>query len=126
MRVRIVVFCALAGPLLVATPALAVRGHVFSHTFSTSGSGNGQLNEPEDVAVNEATGDVYVVDKGNDRVEYFSSTGAYIGQFSGEGALTGKFSNPTSIAVDNSCHMKKLTGSACAAADPSKTRRIRH
>jgi hypothetical protein len=63
MRVRIVVFCALAGPLLVATPALAVRGHVFSHTFSTSGSGNGQLNEPEDVAVNEATGDVYVVDK---------------------------------------------------------------
>jgi hypothetical protein len=53
---------------------------------------------------------VYVVDKGNDRVEEFSSAGVYIGQFNGSGTLagegsaasTGQFSAPESIAVDNS------------------------
>ncbi len=54
------------------------------------------------VAVNEATGDVYVVDRGNNRVEYFSSAGVFLGQFNGAGAPTGVFSDPEAIAVDNS------------------------
>ncbi len=105
--------------MFIATSALAERGHVFGYSFSEPGTGNGQLSEPEGVAVNEATGDVYVVDKGNNRVEYFSPAGTYLGQFNGAEAPTGQFSGPTSIAVDNSCHRKKLTGSSCAAADPS-------
>lgn len=81
------------------------------------------LKEPRGVAVDDSTeplvrpaaGDVYVVDTGNNRVERFSSTGAYLGQFDGSGtfevegktetgpaAETGAFSEPTQIAVDNS------------------------
>lgn len=63
---------------LAAIPAsaLAARGHVFKGTFGTPGSGPGQLSEPSAVAVNEATGDVYVLDQGNARVVRFSSIGA--------------------------------------------------
>jgi DNA-binding beta-propeller fold protein YncE len=104
---------------LTITPAIAARGHVFSHSFATLGVGNGQLTEPEGLAVNEATGNIYVVDKGNNRVEYFSPTGAYLGQFNGEESTTGKFEVPTGIAIDNSCHLQKLTGSACSNFDPS-------
>ena len=98
------------GLLLWSAPVLATRGHVFTGTFGGKGAGAGQLSEPAGVAVNEANGDVYVVDRGNDRVEYFSSTGAYIGEFNGSGtnvavegkaAPSGRFSEPESIAIDN-------------------------
>jgi hypothetical protein len=73
------------GAVFAAAPALASRGHVFERKFAESGSGPGQLKEPAGVAVDEATGDVYVYDRGNDRVEYFSSAGAYRGRFDGSG-----------------------------------------
>jgi DNA-binding beta-propeller fold protein YncE len=120
----VVVLCALVALSVVSVaPALAARGHVFEKTFAQAGSGNGELSEPQGVAVNESTGDVYVVDKGNSRVEWFSSAGVYEGQFDGSGAFevkgtvesgtaagfggnsgeveTGRFSSPEEIAVDN-------------------------
>jgi hypothetical protein len=119
----VVVLCALAALSVVSAPALAARGHVFEKTFGQAGSGNGELSEPRGVAVNESSGDVYVVDKGNDRVERFSATGAYEGQFDGSGTFevkgtvesgtaagfggkpgeveTGRFSSPEGIAVDD-------------------------
>jgi hypothetical protein len=116
--------CALAGALsLSAVPALAARGHVYSATFGEKGAGNGQFEEARGVAVNEATGDVYVVDYANNRVEFFAPNATtkayeYAGQFNGSGELlnegkaagsgglpdeepTGRFSGPKSIAIDN-------------------------
>jgi DNA-binding beta-propeller fold protein YncE len=98
------------GLLFSSAPALAARGHVFSGAFGSKGAAAGQLNEPAGVAVNEASGDVYVVDRGNDRVEYFTSAGVYAGAFDGSGANvavegkaapSGRFSEPESIAIDN-------------------------
>jgi len=97
--------CALVGAFaLMTTPALAREVHVYTSSFASAGAGNGQFKEPAGVAVNDSTslvepgaGDVYVVDKGNNRVEYFSSTGEYMGQFNDAGAL----SKPEWIAVDN-------------------------
>ncbi|HEY1688735.1 MAG TPA: hypothetical protein VGF95_07695 [Solirubrobacteraceae bacterium] len=121
----------------VPTSALAARGHLYETSFGSPGDGNGQLTEPEGVAVNEASGDVYVVDRGNDRVEWFSSTGAYEGKFDGSGsyevkgkvetgtaAPSGAFSAPEAIAVDNACvqHRPQLTEATtptCAEYDPS-------
>lgn len=114
--------CALTGLLaLGGAPALARLEYVPAGAFAGAGSGAGQLSEPEGVAVNDSTelvpgaGDVYVVDKGNGRVERFSAAGAYLGQFDGSGtyevegkaekgtaAPTGKLSSPTLIAVDDS------------------------
>jgi DNA-binding beta-propeller fold protein YncE len=103
--------CMLLGCLLVGSvPASASRNHVFSASFGAAGAGEGQFTDPEGVAVNESTGDVYVVDSGNDRVEYFSSVGGYVSEFNGSGsnaivegtaAPAGQFSAPQGIAVDN-------------------------
>ena len=106
-----------------ASPASAKRVYIPGVPFGSEGSGPGQFKEPVGVAVDDsgeplvqpAAGDVYVVDKGNDRVERFSSTGSYLGQFDGSGtfevegkietgtaAPTGAFSSPEEVAVDNS------------------------
>jgi hypothetical protein len=132
----ILAICALIGIWSVAFTApgaaLATRGHVFSTSFGKTGSAKGELSEPAGVAVDEESKDVYVVDKGNNRVEDFTATGTYRGQFNGSGefevegkeedgtpAPTGAFSSPESIAVDNACTVKKLTPSVCASVDPS-------
>jgi hypothetical protein len=55
------------------------------------------------VAVNDETGDVYVVDKGHNRVEEFNATGtAVLAEFNGSVGPPQPFSAPEAIAVDNS------------------------
>jgi hypothetical protein len=123
------VLCALLSLVLTlvfwSTPALAFKGYTpggsFGEPCSAEPCGNGQFKEPMGAAVNDSTGldpaagDVYVVDSGDNRVERFSSTGAYEGQFDGSGtfevkgkvetgtaAPSGQLSVPEQIAVDNS------------------------
>jgi hypothetical protein len=79
---------------VVASPTLAAGGHAFSSEFGAQGSAAGDFEDPTSVAVNEATGDVYVSDTGNNRVEYFTATGGYLGEFN--------VSSPGEIAIDNS------------------------
>lgn len=82
--------------LLGATSqALAGTGYVPAGSFGAPGSGEGQFDEPEGVAVNDSNGDVYVYDGGNRRVERFDSTGAkFEGQFNGSASPTGQFAPP--------------------------------
>ena len=72
----------LAGSLLAGAPALALsqRGHVFCEqcSFGSAGAGDGELSSPGAIAVNEETGDVYVVNRANNRIERFDSEGAFI------------------------------------------------
>lgn len=71
---------------LTPAPALAAQRHAFSQAFGSAGSGAGQLalrlhSFPGDrsyLAVNDATHDIYVADTGNDRVDQFSASGAFI------------------------------------------------
>ncbi len=126
---------AIAGAMACSSvPASAFKAYIPSTSFGEPGSGPGQFSEPVGVAVNDSTelgdeqaGDVYVVDKGNDRVERFSAAGKFEGEFNGSGTLpgegiaagsggkpgeisTGRFSSPEQIAVDNSTEV----------GDPSK------
>ena len=72
--------------------------------FGGPGSGPGQLNDPADVAVSPTNGDIYVLDTGNDRVEYFNGAeghvGEYLGQFGEAGTKPGQLKEPKGIAVD--------------------------
>ncbi len=99
-----VLLCAVVGVLaFTVVPALALKAHVYSSSFGGEGSGPGQFKEPSGVAVNDATGDVYVVDKGNNRVQEFNSTGTTVlAEFNGAVAPSGAFEDPEAIAVDNS------------------------
>ena len=117
-----ITFVAFVALLLSATPALASRAHEFSKAIKPGGAY--ALKEPAGVAVNESSGEVYVVDRGNNRVEYFSSEGMFEGQFNGSGAPTGQFSQPEAIAVDNACRLHnpvltEATVPSCSEFDPS-------
>jgi NHL repeat len=66
----------------------------------TGGSGNGELAGPSGVAIDQSSEDVYVVDRGNDRVEKYGEAGGYISQLNGGATPAGSFSEPTAVAVD--------------------------
>lgn len=90
-----------------AGSAEALPIHAFGSSFAKEGSGAGELLEPTGVAVEEVAlaqaGDVYVVDTGGNRVQWFSSEGKELkGEFDGSLTPAASFSSPTSIAIDNS------------------------
>jgi hypothetical protein len=91
---------------LFATPALGAQGHVFESSFGEpcpgAPCGDGQLTlaEHSGVAINQESGDVYVADTGNGRIQQFSSTGTFIRAF-------GSLASPTFIAIDNSSSPSK-------------------
>jgi hypothetical protein len=82
---------------LSAAPAFALKEYVPGITFGApcgvgeTPCGPGKFKEPSGLAVNDSTepltepaaGDVYVVDTGDNRVERFTSTGIFQGQFDG-------------------------------------------
>lgn len=96
----------IGGSLISGAPAFAgyVYGPETPIQFGGPGVGNGQFADPTGVAASQATGDVYVVDKGNNRVQRFDASGDYLSQFNGsdDPSFPAGFSAPTSIAVDNS------------------------
>ncbi len=110
--------------------ASSQRGHTFKLSFAGPGAGAGQLSEPAGVAIDEASGDVYVVDRANNRLERFDVDGHFIaawgfGVTDGAkqyevcettcgagipGSGKGQFHSPEAVAVDNST----------SPSDPSK------
>jgi hypothetical protein len=129
---------ALATFLLLALLALpsaaqASSAHAFSHSFGAPGAGAGQLalapvvyngqgaaeSGGSGLAVDSATGDVYVADTENHRVVEFTAAGSFIRAFGADvggpgvdvctaaclagtaGSSPGSFEKPTFLAVDN-------------------------
>lgn len=94
-----------AGNILVAD-TIGNEVHVLNSTgtvidtIGSGGTGNGQFDEPTDVAL-DSSDNVYVVDSGNHRVQKFTAgTYAYAAQEGGEGAGNGEFSTPVALAID--------------------------
>jgi len=67
--------------------------------WGSQGKGNGQLQDPRGIAVDEA-GNVYVADSGNHRIQKFDSTGKFLTQWGNEGDGPGQFKEPWGVAVD--------------------------
>lgn len=103
--------------------AVASQPHALIGSFGSSGSAAGQfeLTAESGLAVDQSTGNVYLADTGNHRVDEFSGSGAFIRAF-GWGVATGaaapqtctttcqaglpgpepgQFEQPTFITVDN-------------------------
>jgi len=84
---------------ITASSAVAFVGYGAPTFFGASGSGEGQFKEPAGVAINDSSGDVYIYDAGNLRVERFDSTGSkFEGQFDGSTSPTGQFAPPASVS----------------------------
>ena len=78
--------------------------------FGGLGSGNGQLKEPAGLAVSGA--DVYVADRGNNRIEEFKvtekegkTTAEYLSQFGTKGSGNSQFTEPQDVALDSEGHV---------------------
>lgn len=64
-----------------AASALSARGHVFAGAFGSDGEGEVPMVDPTAVAVSEvgpAAGDVYVVDRGGNRIMQFDAAGKFV------------------------------------------------
>ena len=73
-------------------------GYVGRLRFGTAGTGTGQLSQPYDVKV-KSNGNLFVVDRANNRVQQFSPDGEWQASFGTAGTGTGQFSEPTGVAV---------------------------
>ncbi len=94
----------------------------------------GSFSNPNGIAVDEASSDVYVADIDTDTVYKFDGSGKPVdftalggNELTGGGTPAGSFSfpsqygSPGAVAVDNACvqHTPALTGKACEEFDPS-------
>jgi hypothetical protein len=93
----------LGGLTCWSAPALALTGHEFSFSF-------GAFTKPNDIAVDQANGNVFVVDSGANVVKVFGSgagspSGIAPSEMTGAEAPRGPFNfggEPAGVAVDNS------------------------
>ncbi len=70
----------------------------------SAGSGTRQFNLPYGVRV-DSTGNVYVADSRNGRIQEFDSSGTYLTQWGSSGSGTGQFNGPSGVAVDSTGHI---------------------
>ncbi len=107
------VICVLTAALgLVAIGGLADGGETaraasryqLESSFGTEGLGSGEFMTPFGAAVQRSTGDLFVADEGNHRIQVFDPEGQFLAQLTGTEVTVdgGNFSEATGVAVDNS------------------------
>lgn len=76
----------------------------YGATYASSGNLDGQFSRPLAMAADAPggvpSGDVWIVDKLNNRVEKFNSKGQFVSKFGGFGTGSGQFNEPRAITVD--------------------------
>jgi RHS repeat-associated protein len=75
----------------------------YAFSFGSGGTGNGQFNQPKGNAV-DSSGDVWVADGYNNRIEKFSSTGTFLAAYGkyGNSKTELQFEQPIGIAINQS------------------------
>jgi DNA-binding beta-propeller fold protein YncE len=71
----------------------------FASVVGSSGSGTGQFSHPGDVAL-DSKGNLWALDKGNNRIEEFNEKGEYVKKFGASGTANGQLSGPAALAID--------------------------
>jgi hypothetical protein len=94
----------LLSSLALCASASAASIHRFAFSFSGSETPAKSLENPNGIAIDQITGDIYVADIGHNVIDRFNATGKYISQITGAETPTKGFSlaNPAAIAVDDS------------------------
>jgi YD repeat-containing protein len=69
--------------------------------FGSFGTGSGQFSHPADVAP-DGKGNLWVLDRGNSRLEKFNEKGEFVVAAGSQGTGAGKLSSPAGLAIDPS------------------------
>jgi DNA-binding beta-propeller fold protein YncE len=93
-------FFQLSNPCPAGTTQIT-SGVCFVKKWGSPGQGTGQFDTPVGVAI-DSSGNVYVVEVGNNRVQKFTNIGAFIGTWGTFGTSNGQFDFPGGIALDSS------------------------
>jgi DNA-binding beta-propeller fold protein YncE len=80
-------------------PAYA-QTYTFATKWGSLGSGVGQFDHPEGIAI-DSSGNIYVADNRNDRIQKFDGNGNPIKTWGTPGTGDGQFAGPSGIAVDS-------------------------
>jgi RHS repeat-associated protein len=73
----------------------------YTSSFGAYGTGNGQLREPEGGLATDASGNVWVSDTENNRLEEFNSKGEFVRTVGTRGEGAGQFKTTYGLAVDS-------------------------
>jgi streptogramin lyase len=85
--------------LVLAGSASAQSPPAFLGEWGSLGSGDGSFNFPTGIAA-DSSGNVYVADRLNHRVQKFDSSGAFLAKWGSAGSGPGQFASPSDVAVD--------------------------
>ncbi len=77
----------------------SLGSYAYADQWGETGSESGKFKEPADVAV-DPTGNVYVSDRNNHRVQKFDADGFFLDEWGGMGSGDGQFVFPEGIATD--------------------------
>ena len=90
---------------LFTSAILPVAAHAQTPTYLTQwgswGTSDGQFDQPYRVTV-DPSGNVYVADTNNHRIQKFDATGTYVTQWGSNGTGNGQFSSPRGVGTDAS------------------------
>ena len=93
------VVVALVAASAMLAPAMpdAYAALTFSAEFGETGTGDGELSDPAGVVLERSGRDIYVVDKGNNRISVFDNGGSFKETFGSQGSGDDQFNGPVSI-----------------------------
>lgn len=64
------------------------------------GAGDGEFTQPNDIAVDNGTGAIYVADKGEDTIKVYNADGTFNISIGSSGSGDGQFHGPSSVEID--------------------------
>ena len=76
-----------------------VSGICFVTKWGSQGTADGQFNYPYGIAV-DSSGNVFVVDTGNHRIQKFTNSGTFVTKWGSQGTANGQFEGHRNIAID--------------------------
>ena len=71
------------------------------YTFNSAWGDGGKLNAPQGIAV-DSSGNIYVADTSNNRIQKLNSSGNYLSGLGSYGSGNGQFNNPQGVTLDSS------------------------
>jgi len=102
MRIKIIVqiiLISVLSLLLIGQTLASTEEYTFVTKWGSQGSGDGQFQYPWGIAV-DTSGNAYVADYYNHRIQKFTSSGEFITKWGSYGEGDGQFHYPWGIAVD--------------------------
>src|SRR5205823_6487062 len=88
----------------VATGASALEVCTSSCRVGLPGSGDGQFSRPVGIAV-DSSGNVYVSEDNNNRIQKFDSSGGFLAQWGSVGSGDYQFNSAAGVAADGSANV---------------------